>query len=1180
MSLESPHSNEDGIPSFQAIVEMELGRFPQTSLNWQRPSLIPEAVMTQLLPQYDQWEFLGAGGMGVIYKAWHRELQRWAAIKFLSPQQNCDPVAQARFQNEATLLARLRHPNIVPVHDFGCGGELAWLVMDFIDGVPLQKWAQEKPRKPAEIASMVAKIARAVGVAHASGITHRDLKPGNILVVQGDEPVLLDFGLAQHIAWQQDIRLTQLGELAGTVAYLAPEQVEPSLGEPSPATDVHACGVILFELLSGRLPREGLASQIISRLHQDHLPPRLRSVVKSVRRELDAICWRAMQRRPEERYANGLSLAEDLERFLDGRPVRAKNPDFLELAYWHLRRYPWLTGAISVALAAVLFAGWSVNRMQWSKGKAVLLSQINRELTETEWTPECLAETIRLLNQMHQVDTVLERHLIADTIKRTQRAVNAMLEAPRLSNEEHGQVKKLIQFLDEQKHPEVSRLWERWRSREATWLTVTSLTTPMMQATAEEIFRPAGWALKDGALGAVPPKEDQTWSSIFSKLKLEGAVAVEAEFSATWQKAKACGISLIPSGQRDLRFYVLKADRFALYEPHFSNPENGPVMVIMSETTPLVYEILPQSVRLSEHLSIRCQYENGELSMSVNGLEPLRYSSVFESARSLPDCRFSLLIPIEAPLTRLDLRQRTRLTSESTLAKADDLVSSGKAEEALAIYEKYLNRGDIKTECLYKYAACQETLQKSSEACAAWEDVARGAEQPWKSLAMFQLWRSYLTQGNMETANAWFDLLTSSNPPEIVQTGIPTADRLLLNQHYLPLTRSLNCLKARPEEMDDQDRAVRVQQFLGADERQVAVRTAMIFHFAGQDQRARQILREAVTSLRPSGSLSATKVHMALLCLDQWAALGEADADPVLQATLTSWLHALKGNHMPALAIPKLEDIRHEMRQKLPLKKGHRETLTELITDPRVMLRHRLEAWLIKGLSESNEKLRERDWKRAVEAVDAGDGIADSSQQKLHSEFVARSLDQSWTTAQATEWIAAILGKSHPLVSREDWLGPVIQSLTGDFFAKALNKSLQGPRGQTFAKHYILRTASARELAHEGMKLLMMAIFSEGTTLPMEDGFIAESGEKIVEAFCAGNFSDIEFMQFFKLWSGEKNRANWEMMMESLHPTLKEPIAKLLNKRYLTLGYTEEASEFLTPIKHEKPMPKHERVDL
>lgn len=1159
---------------------MELGRFPQTNLNWQRPSLIPEAVMTQLLPHYDQWEFLGAGGMGVIYKAWHRELQRWAAIKFLSPQQNCDPVALARFQNEATLLARLRHPNIVPVHDFGHGGELAWLVMDFIDGVPLQKWAQEKPRKPAEIAGMVAKIARAVGVAHASGITHRDLKPGNILVVQGDEPILLDFGLAQHVAWQQDIRLTQQGELAGTVAYLAPEQVEPSLGELSPATDVHACGVILFELLSGRLPREGTASQIIARLHQDNLPPRLRSLVKSVRRELDAICWRAMQRSPVERYANGLSLAEDLERFLDGRPVRAKNPDFLEIAYWHVRRYPWLTGTAAVALVALWFAGWSVNRMQWSKGKAALLSQINRELTETDWTPECLTETIRLLDQMHQVDTVLERHLIADTIKRTHHAVNLMLDAPRLSSEENEQVQKLIQYLEEQKHPEASALLARWRSRESTWSTMTSLTKPITQEAAVQIFRPTGWVLKDEALSAVPPKEDQTWSSIFGKLKLQGAVTVEAEFSATWQKAKACGISLIPSGQRDLRFYVLKADRFALYKPNFSNPENGPVMVIMSEATPLVYEILPPSVRLSENLSIRCQYENGELSMAVNGLEPLRYSSVFESSRPLPDCRFSLLLPVEAQLTRLDLRQRTDLAAASTLAKADNLVSSGKAEEALVIYEKYLNRGDIKTECLYKYAACLDTLQKSSEASDAWEDVARGAEQPWKSLAMFQLWRSYLSQGKMETANAWFDLLTASNPPEIVRTGIPTADRLLLNQHYLPITRSLNCLKARPEEMDDQDRAVRVQQFLGADERQVAMRTAMVFHFAGQDQRARQILSEAVTALRPSWTLSASKVNMALLCLDQWAALGNADSDPVLQATLNSWRHALKGNHMPALAGPKLEDIRHELRQKLPLKKNQRETLTEMITDPRILLRHRLEAWLIKGLSETNEKLRQRDWKRAVEAVDAGDGIADSTQQKLHSEFVARSLDQSWTAAQATEWIAALLGKSRPLVSQEDWLGPVIQSLTGDFFAMALNKSLQGQRGQAFAKNYILRTATARELAHEGMKLFMMSIFSEGTTLPMEDGFIAESGEKIVEAFCAGDFTEVDLMQFFKLWSGEKNRANWEFWEENLDLTLHDQIAKLLNKRYLNLGYAEAAAEFLTSVKHEKPAPKSARVDL
>lgn len=1177
MQPERPPSDPDGIPSFHSIVEDDLGDVPRPTVRWQGQAVIPAEVLAGLLPQYERWEFLGVGGMGVVYKAWHRELMRWSAVKFLGPDQCRDARALARFQNEAAVLAQLRHPNIVPVHDFGSEEEVAWLVMDYVDGVPLQIWAQET-RKPVEIARMMAKISRAVGVAHASGITHRDLKPGNILIV-AEEPVLLDFGLAQSITWQQDIRLTRPGELAGTVAYLAPEQVQPSLGEPAPATDVHACGVMLYELMAGRLPRLGSAGEIITRLHEDDLPPRLGHALKTVRKELDAICWKAMQKIPEHRYANGTSLAEDLERFLDGRPVRARNPDLLDLACMYVRRNPWALVAAGVAVVGLLMFAWSSSRLHWSQEKAELLSQINRQLSEPDWTPDRLTETDGLLRQMREMDPVLEKYLEEDVVKRTYGTVIDQLDAPRLTEAETVQVGQLVNALKVRGHPESQALMERLRGLETAWQTVSSLRYPISTKAGCTLFRPNGWETRLGRIHAVPLVEGQTWSTLSSVHNLDGAVELELEYGEGWQTAKACGVALKIPLLKDIRFYIFSAERFAQHEPEFANSEKLPVLAILSEMVPLAYETLPAEALKNPRLVLRCRYENGELSMAVNGRPPLRHTRIYELARPLAESQFSVLVPIESSLVRVEVRERQASSPASPLVKADDLVSMGRAQEAMVIYEKYLNQADVKTECLYKYAACLEALRKMDEAISMWEDVAHGEEEPWKGLAMFQLWRTHLNQGDMTTANSWFDLMMASNPTELVRMGIPTGDRLLLNQHYLPVTRSLNCLKVRPEDLPDLDRAVRVQQFLGADDRQLAARTAMAFHFAGQDQRARQLLSQAVSRVRPSPSLPGPEAHITLICLDQWAALGDADGDAVLKVTVTSWRHALQGSRLPARAIPALEDMRADLRAGQPFRKSHLALVKELGSDPEVMLRHRLEAWLIAGVGEQTPEGRQNAWKQAAKILEEKHVRVDNTQQKLHSEFVARSLAQSWTPAQATEWMSTLVGKGKPLVSKDKWIGPLVQTLVGSSLARNLNASLQNERGQRFARDYILRARPGRELAYEGMELVWTALFSEGTGWPADHEHVKKGSEEIVKAFCQREITEVMLMQLFTLWNGVKNAATWESIAGKLTPELSGPLTALLNRRYERLGHADWAAEFIIPaVAKEKPAPKTTRV--
>lgn len=1134
--------DEDGIPSFHDIVERELGVTGEEVRPLHPPLAGPETLAT-LLPHYQDWQLLGAGGMGIVYKAWHKELRRWAAIKFLSPSYGSDPRALARFQNEATLLAQLQHLNIVSIHDFGADGDLAWLVMDFVDGVPLSQWCQQVERSEKDIARLMAKVVRAAGAAHAAGIIHRDLKPANILVI-GDEPVILDFGLAHGGEWKHDFRLTQAGEFAGTVSYLAPEQVDAALGETSPATDVHACGVILFELLSGRLPREGPAVQVINRLAKEERPPRLLSAAPQVNVKLDAVCWCAMQRKPEDRYANGLSMAQDLERFLAGRTVQARTPDLLDRLYAFARRYPWVLGATFLAVVALAIAAWSAVRLRWSEERSRLLARINREMSAPDWDEARLNSLLGMLKEMHRLDTVLERQIREDLVKRVRTEAGDLLEEPRLGQKQTQSLNSFFGFLTGLNDSASRKLMARWVERENSWRPILSLQTPMEQAELEAVFKPGAWRLDKGRLQSAPVQRE-SWSTLYSRRLLQGAAILEAEYGHGWQQAKALGMTLIVPQVQNLRFYVFQADRFDRHLPGFHNPDRLPVAAILSEMTPLAFATLPSEAAESPELHLACRYESGELTFTVNRALSLHHARLFDLVRPLSGAHFSVLLPAECSIHRLNVNERGQLEAAPPFSKADEFMNAGRVQEALTIYESYLHRDDLHHECRYKYAACLEVLGRRRDAQQSWEKVAGSRSHPWSKLAMFQLWRTCLADGDTEKANAWFDLLAARGFDKHLLQIIPTADRILLNQYYLPYTRSLNCLKASPEQLANLDRAVQVQVLLGANAGQQALRNAMAFHFAGHDQRARQMYAHPVLAVRPSPALPEETLLQTLLCMDQWASLGRADSDALLQPAITAWLHHLNGSSHPARAIPFLEDLRHELRLGMAFNGDHKQTLEELIADPRLMLRHQVEAWLLKGVAAADPEARQQAWQQAVARLDAPPEKDDQTQQRLHAEFVARSLVGGWTPASAADWLTSLVGKSTPVVSGISWSSPFIQALVSAGLDQKLNHALQSPRGQAFARAYILRTQSARELAREAMCLILTAMLPSTDARPDTEKFTEQLARQMMEAYCSGSLEEISLMQLLKAAAEGRPPPNWSVAREALPAGLAKNFDRL-----------------------------------
>jgi serine/threonine protein kinase/uncharacterized protein (DUF2267 family) len=369
-----------------------------------------ERIMTQrrvrYFGDYELLEEIARGGMGIVYRARQASLNRIVAVKMLLFGEFSSDEHVKRFRAEAEAAASLQHPNIVAIHEIGRHEGLHYFSMDYVPSRNLAELVRNGPLPARRAAKYLKTIAEAIDYAHGRGVLHRDLKPSNVLIDETDEPRITDFGLAKRL--KLDSELTATGHILGSPSFMPPEQADRTRGTLGRQSDIYSLGALLYHVLTGRPPfvAETIEEILFQVLNIEPVSPRLLN--GSVPRDLETICLKCLRKEPRGRYGTAGEVAQELDCWLAGRPIRARAAGVPEKIWRWSRRRPALAGLIGTALVLLLTVAFG-SSLLFSREKRARMNEANlrhvAEVSEKKAQSEA--------NKSRQV-ALLWEHLLQD----------------------------------------------------------------------------------------------------------------------------------------------------------------------------------------------------------------------------------------------------------------------------------------------------------------------------------------------------------------------------------------------------------------------------------------------------------------------------------------------------------------------------------------------------------------------------------------------------------------------------------------------------------------------------------------------------------------------------------------------------------------------------------------------
>jgi WD40 repeat protein/tetratricopeptide (TPR) repeat protein/tRNA A-37 threonylcarbamoyl transferase component Bud32 len=1126
---------------------------------------------------------IARGGMGVVYRARQVKLNRTVALKMILAGQFASEEDVQRFYSEAEAAAKLDHPGIVPIYEVDELDGRHFFSMAFIDGQSLAQRTNQGPLPPREAAQLMKQVAEAVHYAHQHGVIHRDLKPRNILLTTGGQPKVTDFGLAKRVGDGSD--LTVSGQAIGTPGYMPPEQAAGKLTEIGPRSDVYSLGGVLYCLLTGRPPFQ--SSSIVETIKQaietPPVPPRMLN--PSVDRDLETICLKCLEKDPAHRYATAADLAEELERFLEGEPIKALRAGPLTRGWRWLRRRPLVAAlATSLAVLAVVVAvsATVAQRAIRTYRLTHLQQSIDARIDKPELSAQWLGETDQLIASLASFDPALPPAAQSRLTEALVARIRAEIRRPKLDEPIVQSITAAVALLEPRDPAQAQRLKDDLGRRQREWQTLFQLEPPFDKALP--VF-PAGAYQVEAKKRLLP----QTTTPLLTTIQCEGLVRLEARFDENWETAQRLGLVLNAQAGKGYDFVLEISPSQPLTEDELSNrtlvDENAPPptfrsirdrdgnyrLAIYRNSRLILEHQLHHSAVPSGPLTLSASREQGELRIQVNALGARTFRDPFPLPARQAGV-FGLHWPGGVGLVELSGSEKLRATTVSPLEQGDELYEQGQFAEALEHYQRQALETDdpeFLQETQHKQGMCLMNLGRLEEAAARFAPLVEAAGERWPPLAGCYLWVIRLRQKREAEADAIFDTLSTRYRLDQFAALIPQELAGEIRGSYQSKLESLSSLmRFNPELVRDHERLAAVDRFFSHDGRGnelVQMEVSRAYHLLGDIPNALQAA-ENVARGTHHGTVIRHFVRLLRLNGEAQRGLEELERFRQTETRQGSWENSTLELELARVyaALGKLkesEDVVDEMLRR------HRLAPFE----PRVFVY----LALIKGMHLDRQGARgpaEEIWREGYVAMRSVLRKQAEPNSEIVNALIVGSLCGDITEEECLAFATGIMARGG-----DSALARQAQAMANpQTMARAFKQMWRSPLGRKYAEAFAFETLTLRERVRVPVVLAATEFFN----VSVQGGQMTEAQQQVTfdavgtvfdQAIYEGKLSISQVAQLILAWKGIANFLGWGGVAPSLPPELRGRLAYVLGHRYVALGDLPQSQKFFDTAIQDAP---------
>ena len=1125
---------------------------------------------------YRLLEKIGRGGMGLVYRAEQRSLKRIVAIKLLLSGNWASEDEVIRFLREAEAAAALDHPAIVPVHEVGEHAGQYYFSMGYVAGRSLAQRIAESPLEPRSAAELTRIVAGAIHYAHSQGIIHRDIKPGNVLLDEHEQPRVTDFGLAKRVEGSGD--LTATGQVLGTPSFMPPEQAMGRWDAVDARADVYSLGALLYSCITGRPPFQAptIAATLSQVLNDSPVLPH--KLVPRIPRDLETICLKCLEKKPDSRYATAADLADDLRRFLDGAPVQARRLGLIARSWRWCRKRPVVSTMSAVAICSLLAATLAM-RLTWEATKKQSLAQlttaIEMRMNEISSDPASLSAVEAVIEQLAATDPMKAISARNRMHLQYAQAIQSELAQPRLTEAEIQRLATSISSFSQRDSALAGNLSDLLLERRYEWQMTGEFHAPYGKL--PEGLEPDAFAWKDGQLfGAEATTANQSLYRA-TNLQAQGDVEFEVAWGQQWSGSSQLGLELRCEGgaaedSYRLVFTILRTEAVDRSAPAIADDrrQNGTYNLEFSRPGILLQSTTGELTALNEmSLRLRIRREDARWLIQLNDQAPLEIEEIFPR-RSNETIHLRVVCPPDVALLSAVARQRRNPRARSPLEDGDEHYRNRRfplALEQYQIQERTTTNSQFRAESRLKQAICLDAMQRTSECDEILEGLLNN-DPPWSMHAASRLWLSYLKRGRNQDADVIVANLTTRYQFEDLARHLSVELRKQILAYYRGQWNVYGFMP-NPDRIQQLERAVRVQALLDAPRIDYwETRWALVVAY----------LREA-------------KYSQAEVIIADWLSESDCDFfDRYQLVTAQAGIYVLAGNFKAAIAFVNrslFDDLGQIRSEHAPLlivraivnassgnwRQAHEDLELFLAQTDRQKYDRRPEVVLLRGFI---AEALDGNLDRARTIWHAGLESGRKSKQIEGFFLTALSGSVDFDDALKEMDLALAGGKSSPTARLFQ------QALISDVTVMALvSCGANTLRGRTAIREMLLLQRPRDQMFHVPQQVAAygfirwLVLGHYGSHQELEDDFdgvLWQLTEELYGAYLRGEFVDSDTLQLYLAWRGTENALGWKSLHDKLKPALRGHLAFMLGCHYLQQNNVPGAERMLQTAVADAPV--------